>query len=124
MMTPARMAKVEEAARIGLAWHAALARGDVERMTALLAEDCVWESASPAPEGTRVAGRAAIAAHLRAEVQAVLPAAWRVEGVAGFGRHCVVYWRSEGGETTECCGVDVFEVRGGLVVEIKSYVKA
>lgn len=123
-MTPARMAKVEEAARIGLAWHAARARGDVDGMVALLGEGCVWESASPAPEGTRVAGRAAIAAHLLAWLQDALQTTWRVEGVAGFGRHCVVYWRSEGGEMGQRRGVDVFQVSDGLVVEIKSYVKA
>lgn len=118
------MAKVEEAARIGLAWHAALARHDADGMAALLGEGCVWESASPAPEGTRLTGRAVIASYLRAVFQVAPQITRRVEEVLGFGRYGMIYWREEGDNSTRRRGVDVFEVREGLVVGIKSYVKA
>ncbi|MER2599912.1 MAG: nuclear transport factor 2 family protein, partial [Caldilineales bacterium] len=122
-MTPVRMAKVEEAARIGLAWHAALARADAAALLALLAENCVWESASPAPRGTRLAGRAAIAGYLQTWLHVETQRTWQVEEVTGFGRQCVVYWRQQASAEDYRRGADVFEVRDGLICGIKSYVK-
>lgn len=126
-MSPARMEKVEAATRLALEMHAATNRHDLAAMLRLVSEECVLESALPAPDGTRYAGKAAVAAYWQAFFDAAPHAARAVEDVFGQGWHCVLYWHGDvlaaPGEVVQRRGVDVFEVRDGLIRAIKSYVK-
>lgn len=126
-MSPARMEKVEAATRLALAWHMAANQHDLAGMLQLVSEDCVLESALPAPDGRRYAGRAAVAGYWQALFDAAPHATRAVEDVFGQGWHCVLYWRGEvldaSGAAVQRRGVDVFEVRDGLIRGIKSYVK-
>ncbi|MFZ2486718.1 MAG: nuclear transport factor 2 family protein [Anaerolineae bacterium] len=121
------MEKVEAATRLALEMQAATNRHDLAAMLRLLSEECILESALPAPDGTRYAGKAAVAAYWQAFFDAAPHAARAVEDVFGQGWHCVLYWHGDvltaSGEVVQRRGVDVFEVRDGLIRVIKSYVK-
>ena len=112
---------------MGMAWYAALNRRDLTSLQGLVDDACVWELATPAPDGARLNGSTAIVAYLNELFRVAPHAAWRIENLHGFGRQCVVYWRGEvpstEGHSTLRRGVDVFEVREGLARQIKSYVK-
>ena len=121
-MSPARMSKIEGAMRVVLAFNAAFNRHDVAGMMALMSDDCVFENTAPAPDGTRYAGREAIAQFWHDFFRAAPHARIDIEEVFGMGERCIMRWRytwSDG----HVRGVDVFRVAGGLVREKMSYVK-
>ncbi|MCB0242507.1 MAG: nuclear transport factor 2 family protein, partial [Anaerolineae bacterium] len=60
-MSPARLAKLETAMRVVLAFNEALNRHDVDDMMQLVTSDSVFENTAPAPDGTRFAGKEAVA---------------------------------------------------------------
>jgi ketosteroid isomerase-like protein len=104
-------------ARFNLAWS----RHDLAAALALISEDCVFESTSPAPDGQRSVGKAAI----RAAWQPIFDDAssqFTVEEFFTAGRRVVQRWRYDwdGGYVR---GVDVMTVAGGLVTAKLSYVK-
>jgi len=126
-MSPIRMAKVETALRVGLEFNEAFNRRDVAGMVALLTPDCVIETASPAPDGAKYAGKEDVSRHWQ-EIFLESPSIQRkVEDVFGFGRQCVMRWRCNwvdaAGQQHHVRGIDILQVRDGLIFEILSYVK-
>jgi ketosteroid isomerase-like protein len=96
---------------------------DVDALMALCAEDIVFESTDPAPDGVRHEGRDAVR-RVWGEMLASTPAArFSVEEqfACGDGR-AVVRWRYDWGDG-HVRGVDVLRVRDGLIAETLSYVK-
>lgn len=121
-MTDATMALLQAFAD---AWN----RHDIEALLALCTEDCVFETASgPLACGARHVGRAAL--------REAFPAAWRtwpdarweeVEHVVAPGGRAVSTWTFRGtdaaGAGTEVRGVDLFEIRDGLIARKDTYRK-
>jgi ketosteroid isomerase-like protein len=104
-------------ARFNLAW----CRHDLPGALALISDDCVFESTSPAPDGQRSVGRAAI----RAAWQPIFDDAssqFTVEEFFTAGSRVVQRWRYDwdGGYVR---GVDVMTVAGDLITAKLSYVK-
>jgi len=102
---------------------AAINAHDLDAVLALVTGDIVFESTSPAPDGTRYEGRAAVA-QAWAELLASAPKAhFTVEDQfsAGSGR-AVVRWRYDWGEG-HVRGVDIVRVRDGQLAESLAYVK-
>jgi ketosteroid isomerase-like protein len=99
---------------------AAFDRGDIDAFMAAMADDCVWESFTPAPDGHRHEGQAAV----RQAMVGFLGSSPVFDGEEMFacGDHATVRWtcRFDGGHVR---GVDVVRVRDGKVAEILSYVK-
>ncbi len=106
------------------AWNA----HDVEALLALCTEDCVFEAAAgPLACGTRHAGKAAL--------RAAFPAAWRTWPDARWdeathvvaGDRAFSEWTFRGtdaaGQVTEVRGVDLFELRDGLIARKDTYRK-
>lgn len=126
-MSPARLAKLETAMRTVLAFNEAFNRHDVDAMMQLMADDCVFENTTPAPDGTRYAGKEAVTGFWRAFFEASPQAHIAIEEIFGLGERCVMRWRyawmDETGGGGHVRGVDVFRVRGGLILEKLSYVK-
>lgn len=105
------------AARFNLAWS----QHDLAAALALISEDCVFESTSPAPDGQRSVGKAAI----QAAWQPIFDDAssqFTVEELFTAGPRIVQRWRYDwdGGHVR---GVDVMTVATGLITAKLSYVK-
>jgi ketosteroid isomerase-like protein len=110
-------ATAEVVGRFNAAWN----DHDLAAAIALASEDCVFESTSPAPDGERCVGHAA----LRAAWQPIfddVTSHFTVEDSFTAGPRVVQRWRYDwaGGHVR---GVDVITVSGGKVTEKLAYVK-
>ena len=122
-----KMARIESAVRLVLAFYEAFNRHDVSAMMQLMTDDCLLESASPAPDGATYAGKEAVARYWEDFFRASPQAHIEVEEVIGFGMRCVAPWRCEwtdaAGNRVHVRGVDLFEEKAGLLSKQRSYVK-
>jgi ketosteroid isomerase-like protein len=103
-------------------FNAALERRDIEGMLAQMTPDTVFENTSPAPDGTRLQGIAAMRAFFTDFFETNPQARFDVEEQFVAGEHCVVRWRYDWG-AGHVRGVDVHLVREGLIAETRAYVK-
>ena len=124
---PTRLARVEAAMRLVLAFNAAFNRHDVPAMMALMSDDCRFEDTAPAPDGAVHEGKEAVTRHWERFFAASPHARFTTEEIVGMGDRCVVRWRydwvDEGGRAGHVRGIDLFRARDGLLVEKLSYVK-
>jgi hypothetical protein len=121
------MERIESAPRTVLAFNDALNRHDVAGMMRWMSDDCVFENTYPAPDGTLYAGKEAIAQFWEDFFRASPQAHIQIEEIFGLGWRCVMRWRyewvDENGSKGHVRGVDVYQVRDGLIREKLSYVK-
>jgi uncharacterized protein (TIGR03086 family) len=102
-------------------------RQDLDAVMALITEDCVFESTSPAPDGVRFEG----AADVRAEWEKLFANTdeprFETEESVVLGDRAVVRWqyswREPSGDRGHVRGVDVLRLRDGKIAEKFSYVK-
>lgn len=110
------------------AFAAAWNRHDLEGLLALVTEDCVFETAAgPEAHGARHQGKPAL--------REAFPAAWRIWPDARWdapvhvpaGDRAFSEWTFRGtdreGRATEVRGVDLFEIRDGLIARKDTYRK-
>jgi predicted SnoaL-like aldol condensation-catalyzing enzyme len=126
-MSPNRLAKIEAALRVVLAFNEAFNRHDVAGMMQLMSDDCVFENTNPAPDGVVYSGKEAVTQFWQDFFRASPQAHIKIEEAFGLGEHCVMRWRyswvDEAGDEGHVRGVDVFRVRNGMINEKFSYVK-
>lgn len=126
-MSPTRLSRLENAVRTVLAFNEAFNRHDVDGMLQLMSEECVFENTAPAPDGTLYAGKESQAQFWRGFFTGSSRARIHIEEIFGLGNRCIMRWRydwgEEDGETSHVRGVDIFQVRDGLIREKLSYVK-
>ena len=126
-MSPTRLSKMEAAMRVVLAFNEAFNRHDVAGMLKLMSDDCIFECATPAPDGVVHKGREAITQFWDDFFYKSPYAHMEIEEIFGMGMHCIMRWRYEWGdadvEKEHIRGVDIFQVRDGLIREQLSYVK-
>jgi ketosteroid isomerase-like protein len=105
-------------------FNQAFERHDASLLENLIAEDCVMESVEPAPDGTRVVGRAANLAFWR-NLANNKDGAFAVEDVVVFGERANIRWRYRFGPglSQSVRGVTLVRVRDGLIVEALGYAK-
>lgn len=104
----------------------ALNRGDATAIAALLTDDTIFENTGPAPDGTRVEGRDAVAAHWARWIAANPGAHIGAEEAVVAGDRCTVCWvyrKVRDGRPWHLRGIDLFTVRDGKIAEKRSYVK-
>ncbi len=122
-----KMARIESAVRLVLAFYKAFNRHDVPAMMQVMSDDCLLESASPAPDGTVYTGKEAVSRFWQDFFRASPQAHIAVEEVIGFGMRCAACWKYEwvdsAGEKQHLRGVDLFEEKAGLLNRQRSYVK-
>ncbi|MGD9791949.1 MAG: nuclear transport factor 2 family protein [Acidimicrobiia bacterium] len=94
---------------------------DLPGTLALIADDCVFDSTGPAPDGERCEGRAAISAAWN-PIFDNTASVFEVEETIVADDRVVQLWTYSWGDG-HVRGIDVFRVAGGLVVEKFSYVK-
>lgn len=126
-MSPIRMERLETATRVVLAFNEAFNRHDVAKMMALMSEGVIFEDTEPAPDGERFVGKAAVTQFWQDFFRQSPNAHIKIEEVFGMGFRCVVRWRYDwehaDGEKGHVRGVDIFQVKDGLISEKLSYVK-
>lgn len=104
----------------------AINRHDAAAVVALLSDDTVFENTGPAPDGTRIEGKAAVAAFWEKWFVSNPDAKFEAEDVVVAGDRCTVQWiyrKMRDGKPWHLRGIDVFTVRGGKVAAKLSYVK-
>jgi len=107
-------------------FNEAFNRHDVDAIMSWMTEDCVFENTRPAPDGTRIAGHAAVRAFWDEFFRRSPHAHFDTEELIFAGDRCVVRWVYSwvrDGTPGRVRGVDVFRVRDGKVAEKLSYVK-
>lgn len=121
------MSKIEAGIRLALEFKEAFNRGDVAGMLALMSEDCVFESADPAPGGRVYAGKEALSEYWQAFFSAAPDIQLKGEDSFSCGDHAVLQWErsweTEQGDMKSIRGVDLFRVRDGAIREQLSYIK-
>lgn len=109
------------------AFSDAFGQGDVDAVMALMTDDCVFESTSPAPDGTRVEGAEAVRRVWEELFAGPSEASFTEEELFVSGDRGVLRWRyawtGEDEAPGHVRGVDVLHLREGLVAEKLSYVK-
>ena len=117
------MSNAEEILDLVGRFEAALNAHDMDTAMTLVSDDVVFESTSPAPDGTRFEGREALRSVL-GEMMATTPkASFSTEEQFSDGSaRAVVRWRYDWGEG-HVRGVDILRVRDGKITESFAYVK-
>ncbi len=120
-MTAASQVAAEPAADVVARFNAAWNDHDLAAALTLTSADCVFEATSPAPDGQRCAGHAAIGAAWK-PIFDDLASHFTVEDSFAAGQRVVQRWRYDwdGGHVR---GVDVITVSDGKVTEKLGYVK-
>ncbi len=101
-------------------------RHDADALAALLTDDTVFEDTSPAPDGRRLEGKAAVVAYWRAWFARNPDALFETEDLIVSGDRAVVRWvyrKLRHGQPWHLRGADVFTVREGKVAAKLAYVK-
>jgi len=101
-------------------------RHDADALAEYLTDDTVFEDTSPAPDGRRIEGKAAVVEHWRAWFARNADSRFDAEDVIVCGDRAVVCWvyrKVRSGQAWHLRGVDVFTVRGGKVAAKLAYVK-
>ncbi len=126
-MCPVRMSKVESAVRVVIEFNEAFNRHDVEGMMRLMGDDCVFENTSPAPDGTVYSGREAVTQFWQDFFHESPQAHIEIEEIFGYGIRCVMRWKYSWVDVTgnkgHVRGVDIFQLKDGLISQKLSYVK-
>jgi len=102
---------------------AAINAHDLDQVMALVTNDIVFESTSPAPDGARYEGRDAVRA-VWGDMLATTPQAnFSIEEQFSVGPdRAIVLWRYDWGDG-HVRGVDILRIRDGRIAESLAYVK-
>ncbi len=126
-MSPIRMAKLESGMRIVIEFNEAFNRHDVAGMMRLMSDDCVFENTSPAPDGTASTGKEAVTQFWQDFFRESPNAHIEIEDIFGIGLRCIMRWRYEwvdaAGNKGHVRGVDIYQMKDGLISEKLSCVK-
>jgi ketosteroid isomerase-like protein len=107
-------------------FNEAFNRHDADAVASLLTDDTVFEDTSPAPDGRRIEGKAAVVEFWRGWFVRNADAKFEAEEVIVSGDRAVVRWvyrKMRNGQPWRLRGVDVFTVRNGKVAAKLAYVK-
>jgi ketosteroid isomerase-like protein len=115
---PTTQATIETIDRFNEAFN----RHDVDAIMALMTDDVVFDSTSPAPDGKRFEGQEAVRRVWESLFRASPDSHFEGEEIFATGDRCVVRWRYSFG-AGHVRGVDIMRVRDGKVSEKFSYVK-
>ena len=101
-------------------------RHDADGLAQLLTDDTIFEDTSPAPDGRRIEGKAAVVEFWRGWFVKNPDARFEAEEVIVSGNRATVLWvyrKMKNGQPWHLRGVDVFTVKDGKVAAKLAYVK-
>jgi ketosteroid isomerase-like protein len=124
-MCPINMEKAEEALRLAAAFLEAFNAHDKEALAELFSDNCVFESAGPAPLGLRHEGKVAVSEAIGGFFSASPQIVMEAEEIYGLCKRAVLRWVIKGavGFPLGKRGVDLFTSRDGRIVELYAYAK-
>jgi limonene-1,2-epoxide hydrolase len=126
-MSPTRLSRLESAVRVVLEFNEAFNRHDVAGMMQHMSDDCIFENTAPAPDGAVLTGKEAVTRFWQEFFRESPQAHIHIEEIFGLGLRCMMRWRYDwvdaAGMKGHVRGVDIFQVRNGLICEKLSYVK-
>ena len=126
-MNPIRMSRVESAIRIGLKYNEAFNKNDVKALAELITVDCILESSGPAPAGAIYSGKSELTQFWEDFFKVHPGARIELEDISSLGFKCIMRWRYDFpeniGELANLRGIDILELKQGLICKIWSYVK-
>ena len=126
-MSPTRMSRLESAMHVVLEFNEAFNRHDVTGMMQRMSDDCVFENTDPAPDGAVYSGKEVVTQFWQDFFRESPQAHIEIEEIFGFGARCIMRWRYDwvdvAGNKGHVRGVDMFQVKDGLICEKLSYVK-
>lgn len=96
---------------------------DVDGVMAMMTEDVVFENTSPAPDGERFQGQAAVRRFWEGFFRDNPTAVIEVEEMFATADRCAQTWTYRWSDTGHVRGVDVFHIREGKISAKLSYVK-
>ena len=96
---------------------------DVDGIMGLMTDDVIFENTSPAPDGERYQGQAAVRRFWEEFFSASPDAVFETEDIFATDDRCLVRWVYRWSTTGHIRGVDVFRIRDGKIAEKLSYVK-
>ena len=124
---PARAAETPATTReVVTRFNSAINAHDARAVAALLTDDTVFENTGPVPDGSRIEGKAAVAAFWEKWFAANPDARFDAEEIIVAGDRCVVRWiyrKTRDGKPWHLRGVDVLTVRDGKIAVKLAYVK-
>lgn len=127
MTSQQKVQSQEQATRATIdSFNQAFNRHDADGLAAFLTEDTVFEDTSPAPDGRRIEGKAAVVEFWRAWFARNPDAQFEAEDVIVSGNRATVLWvyhKMRNGQPWHLRGVDIFTVRDGKVAAKLAYVK-
>ena len=107
-------------------FNEAFNRHDADGLAALLTDDTVFEDTSPAPDGRRIQGKAAVVEFWRGWFAHNPDSQFEAEEIIVSGSRATVRWvyrKMRNGQPWHLRGVDIFAVRDGKVAAKLAYVK-
>jgi ketosteroid isomerase-like protein len=107
-------------------FNEAFNRHDANVLAKMLTEDTVFEDTSPAPNGRRLEGKAAVVDWWREWFMRNAHARFEVEEMIVSGNRATVLWvyrKIRDGQPWHLRGVDIFTVRDGKITSKLAYVK-
>jgi ketosteroid isomerase-like protein len=115
-----------EARAVVEAFLEAFNRRDVDGIIALMSEDCVFESASPAPDGKRFVGQRAVREAWEQLFAGRQNVSFEGEETFVTGDRAVARWImrwTADGKEEHARGLDIFRVANGKIADKLAYVK-
>ena len=126
-MSPTRLSRLESGMRTVLEFNEAFNRHDVAAMMRLMSDDCIFENTDPAPDGTVYSGKASVTQFWQDFFRESPQAHIEIEEIFGLGNRCIMRWRynwvDAAGKEGHVRGVDIFQMKNGIISEKLSYVK-
>jgi len=125
-MTEGEQAEEQATRAVIDGFNEAFNRHDAEALAELLTDDTVFEDTSPAPDGRRVEGKAAVTEFWRTWFARNPDARFEAEEIMVGSNRAVVRWvyrKMRNGQPWHVRGVDIFTVRDGRVAAKLAYVK-
>ena len=101
-------------------------RHDADALVTLVTEDTVFEDTSPAPDGRRVAGKAAVVTFWREWFMGNADARFEAQEMIVSGNRATALWvyrKMRNGQPWHLRGVDIFTVRDGKIAAKLANVK-
>jgi len=105
---------------------AAFNRRDVDGIMALMSDDCIYESPSPAPDGTQLIGQQAVRKAWEQLFQGRPDVVFDGEETFIAGDRAVARWImrwTADGKEQHVRGLDIFRVEGGKITNKLAYLK-